>query len=259
MSTHAVVVQGKTVTVRDNLTDYEAALMLQQRVAKEGGTEFERSILQSVMENRVTPARRDWLHYLVSDEYAAHRAARETGPAPAVSSSVASDAKAPAAGGIQLEGRKIMELFDRVKATGLKTPKVFLALGETEIKLSVAPMTGKNPGYLYVTVGADYLGKVSPEGVFRTSRPLVESDDELIALLNKFATDPEGTAKEYGRITSRCCFCGLELSNRNSIWNGYGEICAGHYGVPYEKPPIDWHPVQVVNKAVEGGDDSIHP
>lgn len=48
-------------------------------------------------------------------------------------------------------------------------------------------------------------------------------------------TDPAGYAKKYGRLTGRCCFCRIQLTNETSLSVGYGlcEICAGNYGLPY--------------------------
>ena len=37
-----------------------------------------------------------------------------------------------------------------------------------------------------------------------------------------------------GRRVGWCCFCGLPLTNKISLFHGYGPICAGKYELPWE-------------------------
>jgi hypothetical protein len=44
---------------------------------------------------------------------------------------------------------------------------------------------------------------------------------------------PQEAAKNYGRLTGRCCFCQLPLTRSESIAAGYGPVCAGNYGLQW--------------------------
>jgi len=60
-----------------------------------------------------------------------------------------------------------------------------------------------------------------------------ESDQEIKTAIRKIATDPTGIAKLQGQKYSFCCFCGLGLINKSSVYHGYGPICAGNWGLPW--------------------------
>lgn len=40
-----------------------------------------------------------------------------------------------------------------------------------------------------------------------------------------------------GKRICHCCFCGLPLQNKVSVYHGYGPICAGNWGLPWEGEP----------------------
>jgi hypothetical protein len=56
---------------------------------------------------------------------------------------------------------------------------------------------------------------------------------EIKALIRKIAEDPTNTAKLQGQAYKHCCFCGLELLNKSSVYHGYGPICAEKWGLPW--------------------------
>lgn len=43
-------------------------------------------------------------------------------------------------------------------------------------------------------------------------------------------------ASRFGLVTSRCVFCSKKLTDERSIEVGYGQICAGHNGLPWGTP-----------------------
>ena len=125
---------------------------------------------------------------------------------------------------------KIAEMFQKASAA-LKKPKILMEIGGIESKLSLAPATGKNPGWVYLKVQGEYAGKISPEGVFSPFN-CPESVKEGIKNL---AENPASVAAAYGHRTGNCCFCARELTKQDSLDVGYGEICSQHYGLPYGK------------------------
>lgn len=44
-------------------------------------------------------------------------------------------------------------------------------------------------------------------------------------------------ASAFGSLYGMCCACSRTLTDEDSQYNGYGRICAGKYGWPYEKAP----------------------
>ncbi len=138
-------------------------------------------------------------------EWAAEKLARET--------------NAPAVDVSQLE-----KAFSTAQEKGLKRPKVFLA----GYKFSLAPLTGRNAGALYVTHKASdqYLGKIMDGKFSRVRECTSEQEAEIVAV----ASDPHNAAIAYGQRTGQCSCCGRELTNHASIDLGIGPICAEKYG-----------------------------
>jgi len=115
----------------------------------------------------------------------------------------------------------------------LQRPK--LTLMDTEghaIVLSLASAESRNAGCIYVksAVDATYFGKITHEGEFMR---LECAPSSLAAYLSKFASDPEGEAAKYGKLTGRCCFCARRLTDTRSTDTGYGPICAEKWGLKW--------------------------
>lgn len=47
-------------------------------------------------------------------------------------------------------------------------------------------------------------------------------------------------AKDFGALYGMCVSCTRTLTNEDSVYNGYGEICAHNHGWPYRKAPEVW-------------------
>jgi hypothetical protein len=60
-----------------------------------------------------------------------------------------------------------------------------------------------------------------------------QSAPEIKTAILKIAKDPVNEARLSGQKFRNCCFCGLELINKSSVYYGYGPICAGKYGLPW--------------------------
>lgn len=107
------------------------------------------------------------------------------------------------------------------KGLSRKTPKI--TLGDTVI--SPAPLSGKNPGALYVKEGTTYLGKIV-DGRFHCSRECTADQSNKILA---FVADPKRAAEVYGQTTGTCCVCNATLK---SEWKfrGIGPVCAEKFG-----------------------------
>lgn len=53
---------------------------------------------------------------------------------------------------------------------------------------------------------------------------------KVLAVLEEFEADPLGTAQKYGKESGRCCSCGRDLTDPESIAAGIGPICATKFG-----------------------------
>jgi len=137
----------------------------------------------------------------------------------------------------------------------LKYPRVRLQTesGDTVI-IKLAGNQSKYTGQLQVTDDKPYgenkyFGRIDSNGAYIRSW---SASPEVTSLLEKLSDNPAKVASEYGRMTGRCCFCGLQLSDERSTAVGYGEICAEHYGLPWSSekfsfanipaPPECFHP-----------------
>jgi hypothetical protein len=111
----------------------------------------------------------------------------------------------------------------------LKAPRTFFAApGNGELALSLAPLTGKNPGAVYVKLNGEYAGKVTADGTVVGIAPA------LVDALRAITADPAAAGAAYGRLTGRCSFCHAELNDEGSIAVGYGPKCAKNYGLPHK-------------------------
>lgn len=127
----------------------------------------------------------------------------------------------------------LFSLFKKAQEK-LKYPKIVYP-SETEGRYIFKLLGAKSttPGQISIT-GQDgkYYAKVQKNGEIRwfndARTPNIQSEIQTIV------SDPISTAKMLGQKYSNCCFCGLELTNKNSLAVGYGPICAANYGLPWE-------------------------
>jgi hypothetical protein len=150
------------------------------------------------------------------------------------------------------ELKGIMELFDKAKEH-LQKPAIVLAIEadegrflhvdrktskETrydEYRINIAGERARVPGSLNVANTnnpSTWYGRVLITGEFEAS-PRDTTPTELIPGLVKFAAEPAKIASESGRLTGKCCFCNISLTDERSTAVGYGPICAKHYGLPW--------------------------
>lgn len=141
----------------------------------------------------------------------------------------------------------VLALFDKAKQH-LKFPSIVLAvpaINET-IRINVAGDQAKVPGSLNIVslTATDprgrkmWYGRVLRDGNFEQSgySASVAVVDRLIDL----AKDPAKVAAEHGKLTGRCCFCNLPLTDERSTAVGYGKTCANHFGLAWGDRPEEF-------------------
>lgn len=137
---------------------------------------------------------------------------------------------------VKLNMSNVQALFDIARKNGKDSKlSVRLATNTAHIVLTAARSHSRNPGAIYIKdsnrpFGEDYLGKIAPNGdVF----PNAKCTQAVLDLITDFAENPEIIAAKYGKLTDRCSFCGLELTDSRSVIVGYGPICARKWGLPW--------------------------
>ena len=146
----------------------------------------------------------------------------------------------------------IMALFDTAKQH-LKFPAIELGVPAIvadrlfAVRVNVAGERAREPGSLTVVTAEKnaegsrtYLGRITRAGVWEASSRngypalvVAAIGDRLAA----FAAEPAKIAGEHGRLTGRCCFCRIRLTDERSTAVGYGEKCSENYGLPWGARP----------------------
>jgi len=134
----------------------------------------------------------------------------------------------------------MLVMFEFAKQS-LKYPKVRLQLHDgSPVVLSVSGLKAKQPGTVNVTDGKPYgsnkwYGRVDKSGTFQLGHHKYPEINQVIALLNNFAKDPQQAAAAHGHLSGSCCFCNKSLTDPKSVKVGYGPTCAKTFGLKWGK------------------------
>ena len=85
----------------------------------------------------------------------------------------------------------------------------------------------------WITLGDDCVGKLDEGRAVLFSRRMRNPGTErpvIEALLAELNENPLAAARKYGKLAGRCCSCGLDLTDPQSIAAGIGPICARKFG-----------------------------
>lgn len=118
----------------------------------------------------------------------------------------------------------VRALFETAKSNGLKKPGLWFG----DLKISEAPAHGANAGALYVKQHGEYAGKIVGDK-FKAAWGVKE--DAILPDLLAIAANPADVLRVKGKETGRCCCCGRELSDPESVAAGIGPICASKWGL----------------------------
>lgn len=227
---------GPPFEFESNLLNHQAVAVLEALSLEgldEGRRTFARSMVRQYRERgHLSPAQLGWVHFYATGKWKEVWLKSNAG---------------------EFDASKLIELF--VKAQGrdaagkpkLQCPQMFIKVAGHELGFRMAGPRSKpaNQGCVFITNGDDYWGKIAKDGALTFTRQMTLERQTMIDIgeqIKEFLADPQGFAVKFGRVTGRCCFCGIELTNRHSIFNGYGQVCAEHWSLPYVKAPDDWTP-----------------
>jgi hypothetical protein len=144
---------------------------------------------------------------------------------------------------MRLEG--IHKVFEKAKAASVSTPKIKFELADGDSTHTIQLASHKN-GNVYVNIERDKknlpgwkewktLGHVDSRGYWvinRHDRDLV-IPEPLFPAINELIDNPSKFGSIYGRRLKYCIFCARELTAEDSLYYGYGPICADKYGLEW--------------------------
>jgi hypothetical protein len=115
----------------------------------------------------------------------------------------------------------------------LKCPRIEFIINKRRIAFFPAGQKSVNAGSINITDGAKYpgntwYGRISPRGDFFSG---AACDEEIAAIVERFADDPVGFVEEFGRKSGVCAFCTTRLTDERSVGVGYGPTCAKRWGL----------------------------
>jgi hypothetical protein len=212
----------KGMKVETTMSDGEALKVLSSIAHK---SNFAMDLCEKAQQYGLSYDQMAWAHKLANDERARASGQREQ---PALSVDLSS----------------VRNVLLRARANGLKWPKVRLAVervvgghvaGHDPVVLSLAGQQSKYAGSVNVTDGGRFgenkwYGRINVSGSWS---PSSSCEERVTALLVAFGADPAGHAKLHGQLTGCCCYCGRELTTKESVGAGYGPICAEKFGLPW--------------------------
>jgi len=123
-----------------------------------------------------------------------------------------------------LGSKTIKEHLLFAQSKGVKYPRLVFG----NYKFTLAPLTGKNAGAVYVKSknGGNYLGKIIGLKYY----PSLDARPDIWEQIEQFVANPLEAATIHGQQTGTCCCCGRELTAESSINAMIGPICAERYG-----------------------------
>lgn len=132
----------------------------------------------------------------------------------------------------------LVSLFNKAKAK-LKFPKLYLAVDSVPVVVSMAGEKSKAPGTINVAGEGDFesrawYGRVDISGTWTKGKKVYAEQSSVESLLKALSRNPAKAAKEFGKLTGKCCFCGLPLSDEHSTAAGFGPTCAKNWGLTAE-------------------------
>lgn len=128
--------------------------------------------------------------------------------------------------------KPIAEMF-AVAKQHLRYPKIVLRVNDEDVQLYPAGIKSKYPGWIQIksATNSEWYGRVNPEtGELHASRRLPGIVRDALV---EFAQKTFDAIKKQADLTDNCCFCRRELSDPRSMSQGYGPICASHFGLPW--------------------------
>lgn len=133
-----------------------------------------------------------------------------------------------------ITGNAIVKALTDAKAH-LKYPSIHLTVDGQPLVFKLAGARSKYAGSVNITDGGPFgsnvwYGSIKPDGTVYQGFAWTPSVTKIVAAMEH---DLQVVVSSYGKVTGRCAFCHLPLSDERSTAVGYGPICAQHYSLPW--------------------------
>lgn len=137
--------------------------------------------------------------------------------------------------------------FDQIwdalhKPTKLQNPSFLV----NTIKFTI-PYNPDKKHLVAVINDGNFVGYVNDKFEFFGNKSIEDIKMEIEYINSDFIK----AVKEHGAKNGTCCFCRKKLSTPDSLHNGYGKTCAGHYGMPYEEVETNEEEIFEVGEVVK--------
>lgn len=119
--------------------------------------------------------------------------------------------------------------FKRAQEQNIQAPRISTYLGDSKLVISL-PKESKG---IYIRLDGAYLGKIDSNGrahPFPIDQPM---RDDVIQRLSEIAENPSKAGKAHGQKHNNCMFCMRDLTTTDSVYYGYGPICAEKWGLEW--------------------------
>lgn len=175
-------------------------------------SDFAKDLAKKFKSYGLSAAQRGWLHKLAVDSI--------------------NPPQRPTANVDNLNG--IIALFDKASEK-LQYPKISFQHGGKRFQLQRAGDKSKYAGAVQITDGGKFgnnvwYGRINRDG---SVTPSMAWTNKVQMLLSDMASAPAEFAAEKGKEGGCCIFCRKALTDERSLAVGYGETCAGHYGLAW--------------------------
>lgn len=127
-------------------------------------------------------------------------------------------------------------LFEKSRASGVEFPVIRLAMEEGVYRLSPS----RDWKTLHVSLNErndegrrPWVAGVTQEGAMTLTNNRSIIPQGLGRLLIQFNENPSAAGRVLGHKTKSCCFCGRRLDTTDSVYYGYGPICASKLGLEW--------------------------
>jgi hypothetical protein len=209
---------NRQVSIETPYTDAEA-LELLGKLIKEN--KFAGSLYA---QRRLSPNQWVWVHKLVCDAFLA------TPKTPATK---------PEAAPVNLAN--VLAIFKNGLEHKARPRIAFNTTDERGLRLYYSPPNARRiDPRIYVTDGSrsdkpqSYYGYVDMSGMYH---PSFYATPEVMKFLTTLDKWPSAVTGFYGRLTKRCIYCRIQLTDERSLAVGYGPVCAENHGLPWGEVP----------------------
>lgn len=123
---------------------------------------------------------------------------------------------------------KLSALFDKARKNDIQVPRIRTLMTDgTKVGFK-----SKN-GVIYIDVRDHYYGKIDDAGrLIRYN--LIPYCQEVTDIAIAIGDNPSLFGKAHGQRLKWCMFCGTELRTTESLYYGYGPICAEKWGLAWD-------------------------